>query len=94
MNIMIGRKTAATCINFGGSIGDSDPLDDMLEHTLIQLMKDIRCDKLIDVRIRQISPEGIWNSFDMCVFAGLVKCSISMLNFINASKIGWISRGG
>lgn len=52
VNVMIGRESSASRVDFRGSVGDRDPLDEMLENALVQLMKYVRCNQLKDVCVR------------------------------------------
>lgn len=55
---MIRRQASTAGINLSCTKSRDKPTDKVLDDTLIELMEDVRCDRLVDIDIREILPEG------------------------------------
>jgi hypothetical protein len=54
---MVWGKTSATGIDLVGSVGSFDPVEQILEDTLIKPVEDVRGYGAVDMNEREITPE-------------------------------------
>jgi hypothetical protein len=72
-DIIVWGKTSATGIDLVGSIGSFDPVEQILEDTLIKLVEDIRGYRAVDMDKRETTPEWMKHRLDAQLQAQLDK---------------------
>lgn len=64
MDIVVGSQVLIVGINFCCTKSRDEPTHKVLDDTLEELMEDVRCDRPVDIDIREILPEWSNNWFD------------------------------
>ena len=84
LDVVIRQQMAASSINLCISTYSPNPRNEMFEKTLIQLIKDIGCDRVVDVDERQIFSEHTLNRFDSCISRCLGEFSSTFINGVES----------
>ena len=58
-DIMVWGKTSATGIDLVGSVGSFDPVEQILQDTLIKLVEDVGGYRAVNMNEREITPEWV-----------------------------------
>ena len=92
---MIGRQSTTSSINLCIAIDHSQPRDKVFDDPLVQLVKDVRSDRLVDIQKWQIFPERMLHRFDSsfsaCLCEGCGALTYCVERFEDFRKLAWRS---